>query len=96
MGKDEPHVVSVDGLHLDVIPEGVMIAFDNIDKPGIVGKVGTILGKRDINIASLHMGRSSPGGRAMSVYNVDSPVPPDALKELTALDELSNVRVVTL
>lgn len=96
MGKDEPHVVAVDGLHLDVIPEGVMIAFDNVDTPGIVGKVGTILGKRNINIASLHMGRSAPGGRAMSVYSVDSPVLPDALKELTALAELSDVRVVTL
>ncbi len=96
IGKGEPHVVAVDGLHLDIIPEGVMITFSNVDRPGIVGKVGMILGRNKINIAGLHLGRIAIGKRAVSIFSVDNPVPPNVLKELTALDELADVRVVTI
>jgi D-3-phosphoglycerate dehydrogenase len=61
-----------------------------------VGKVGTILGRNKINIAKLHLGRVEPGKRALSIYSVDGPVPPRILKELSALKELSDVKVVTI
>jgi len=73
-----------------------MITFSNVDRPGIVGKVGMILGRNKINIAGLHLGRIAIGKRAVSIFSVDNPVPPNVLKELTALDELADVRVVTI
>ncbi len=96
IGKDEPHVVAIDGLHLDIVPEGVMITFANVDRPGIVGKVGTILGRAKINIAGLHLGRIAIGRRAVSIFSVDNPVAPKVLAELAHLDELMDVRVVTI
>ncbi|MEK7475693.1 MAG: phosphoglycerate dehydrogenase [Candidatus Coatesbacteria bacterium] len=96
IGKDEPHVVGVDGLHLDILPEGVMITFQNDDRPGIVGKVGTILGTHHINIAGLHVCRPTPGQRAFSIFNVDNPVSDQVARELSRLAELANLRVVTV
>lgn len=94
IGKTEPHLVAVDGLHLDVVPGGSMITFTNVDRPGIVGRVGTILGRHKVNIAGLHLGRVSIGKRAVSIFSVDPPVPPAVLTELAALPELSDVRLV--
>jgi D-3-phosphoglycerate dehydrogenase len=96
IGKEEPHVVAIDGLWLDIVPEGVMITFSNDDRPGIVGKVGTILGNHRVNIAGLNVGRPAPGERAMSVYKVDPPVPDRVLGELSRLAELSDLHVVTV
>jgi len=94
--KREPHIVSIDGLHLDIIPTGVMIIYSNVDRPGIVGRVGRILGDGGINIAGLHLGRIAIGKKAVSIFTVDDPVPPKVLAELSALDELSDVRVVNI
>jgi len=96
IGKNEPHIVAVDGLHLDVVPQGVMITFSNVDRPGIVGKVGTILGRNRINIAGLHLGRLAVGKRSVSIFSVDNPVPPSVLAELAKVAELSDVKVVTV
>jgi D-3-phosphoglycerate dehydrogenase len=96
IGKREPHVVSIDGLHLDIVPQGHMLIFTNVDRPGIVGKVGTILGKARINIAGLHLGRISVGKRSVSIFSVDEAVPPAVLKDLSAIEELADVTVVSV
>jgi D-3-phosphoglycerate dehydrogenase len=96
IGKREPHVVSIDGLHLDIVPDGHMLIFTNVDRPGIVGKVGTILGKARVNIAGLHLGRMETGKRSVSIFSVDDPVPPAVLKELSALEDLADVTVVSV
>lgn len=96
IGRDEPHVVAIDGLHLDIVPQGTMITFTNVDRPGIVGRVGTILGKAKINIAGLHLGRIAIGKKAVSIFSVDNAVDPAVLKELAKLPELTEVRVVTI
>jgi len=96
IGHREPHIVAVDGLHLDVVPQGNMIVFTNTDKPGIVGKVGTILGKAGMNIAGLHVGRIQQGKPAVSIFSVDGRVPAEVVNELSALTELSHVRVVSI
>jgi len=95
-GKDEGHVVAIDGLRLDIVPRGVMITFSNVDRPGIVGRVGTILGTHRVNIAGLHVGRPAPGARAVSIFQVDPPVPDAVMKELSRLAELSDLRLVTV
>ncbi len=96
IGKDEPRLLELDGYHLDFAPEGAMITFANEDKPGVVGKVGTILGKNGINIAELHIGRIASAKRALCVCSTDSPVPNEVLRELGNLEEITDIRLVTV
>jgi D-3-phosphoglycerate dehydrogenase len=73
-----------------------MLLVDNIDVPGIVGQIGSILGKNSINIAGMTFGREKPGGRAITVLNVDNPVSEDVLDEIKKSSNIKNVRLIKL
>jgi D-3-phosphoglycerate dehydrogenase len=91
-----PRIVKVNGKHVEAKPEGVIFLFENRDRPGIVGHVGTLLGKHEVNIAGMSLSRNEAGGEALTVLNLDS-VPGEALiKELTAEGDISGVQVVQL
>ncbi len=64
--------------------------------PGVIGRVGTLLGARGINIAEWRLGRIAPGGEALSFINLDTPAPPDVLAELVRLEGVNRVRQVEL
>src|SRR6202022_3982771 len=70
----EPRVVRIDAFRVDLVPEGRFLVSAHEDRPGIVGKVGTILGEHDVNIASMLVCRDAPRGRAMMILAVDDPV----------------------
>ena len=70
--------------------------FNNQDRPGIVGYVGTLLSKHNVNIANLSLSRDHAGGHALSVFHVDSEPPTELLDELRRDAVFSNVRVVKL
>ena len=80
-----PRLVSVNKRRIDAIPDGQMLVLENRDVPGIIGSVGTCLGKHGINIAAMNWGRLKEGGDAMTVLNMDQPIPADVLKELLGL-----------
>jgi D-3-phosphoglycerate dehydrogenase len=88
--------VQLDGFRLDAQPEGIILVMENADVPGVIGRVGTMLGKRGINIAEWRLGRTAPGGRALSFINLDTPAPPDVLTELNRLEGVTGLRQVTL
>lgn len=96
VGKDSPRIVLIDDLRVDVTPEGVMVVYTNVDKPGVIGHVGTILGKNKINIAAMQVGRKSSGGEAVTVVNVDADVPEIALKEIREFPGITDVQCVRL
>jgi len=73
-----------------------MIFFIYEDRPGIIGKVGTILGEHDINIATMEVGRKAAGGDALMGLTVDSPVPPDVLASVGEAIDAHTIRAVTL
>jgi D-3-phosphoglycerate dehydrogenase len=74
----------------------VVFLMNNKDRPGIVGHIGTLMGKHGVNIASMSLSRDESGGQAMTVLNLDS-VPPQALLDEIGKDkDISNVRVVKL
>jgi D-3-phosphoglycerate dehydrogenase len=92
---DEPRIVDVDGLRIDVIPEGTILVSWSRDEPGFIGKVGTLLGDRGINIATWRTGRSGKGEKALSFISVDSDVPDEIitkLAELAWVERISKVR----
>ncbi|MNM84587.1 D-3-phosphoglycerate dehydrogenase [compost metagenome] len=85
-------IVQIDKFPVDVAPEGHLIFISHNDKPGIIGHVGTLLGKNDVNIASMQVGRKLIGGEAIMVLTVDKEVTKDVLDELTKLPELNKAQ----
>ena len=85
-GKREPRLVRLDEFHLDAIPEGSMLIVSNDDRPGMVGRIGTALGAASVNIAYLSLGRDRSGGRAIAIFNLDSPVSDDLLGQIARID----------
>lgn len=94
--KKDPRIVRIDDFTVEIIPEGNMLLMYNIDKPGVIGNIGTVLGKNNINIARMHFGREKAGGRAISVVNIDSPVTDKILSEIKQLPNILDVKVINL
>jgi len=94
--KLEPRIVRINSMPVEVIPSGVLFIMTNKDRPGIVGYIGTLMGKHNVNIASMSLSRDVAGGHALTVLNLDS-IPPQALLDEVQKDrDISNVKVVTL
>lgn len=84
--KEEIRLVDFFGYKLDFEPTPYVVAIQNIDKPGIIGKIGTILGERDINIAAMQWSRNRKGEKAVSFVSVDSVVCEEILEVLRGID----------
>ncbi len=72
---DEAHIVQLDGYWVDFVPQGYVMLTRHRDRPGMIGKVGTLLGALDVNIASMQVARDNPRGEAIMVLTLDDPVP---------------------
>ncbi|HXD99482.1 MAG TPA: phosphoglycerate dehydrogenase [Candidatus Acidoferrum sp.] len=92
----EPRFVAIDGFSLEAVPQGFMLVFANQDVPGVVGRIGTLCGHHGINIAGMQLGRERRGGRAVSILNLDDPMPPVALDEIRAMPDIVFARLVRL
>ncbi len=92
---DSPRVVSIDGFPIEIKPEGAMLICTNYDRPGAVGRVGTVLGEAGVNIISMQLSRVGEDGLAMFALTVDRTPPEEVLqllKEMT--DVIHSLRVV--
>lgn len=96
LAPGEPRILKLGGLRIDVRPQGKMIVIANNDAPGVIGRVGTLLGKSGVNIADMRVGRRSSHGEAVMVLNVDEEAPPSVRAELTRLDGVRRVHWVEL
>jgi D-3-phosphoglycerate dehydrogenase len=83
--KGRSRIVAVGGYTMDMIPEGYVIVSRHLDKPGVIGRASTILGKCNINIAGMQVGRVHPGEQAIMILNIDSEVPPEVMEEIRGL-----------
>jgi D-3-phosphoglycerate dehydrogenase len=95
-GGGHLRLVDVDGVEVDTIPQGNVLLVRNEDTPGIVGRVGTVLGAHGVNIARMGLGRKPGSGRAIMLIEVDSEVPAAALAELSKLPGLREARFLKL
>ncbi len=95
-GADTVRVVKIDGFRMEAVPEGHILMLHNRDVPGVVGRVGTLLGERGINIAGIELGRERVGGMALSLIHVDDPVPAEVLAELRTLPQIISAQVLRL
>jgi D-3-phosphoglycerate dehydrogenase len=89
-------IVEVDRFSLDRPLAGDVLITHHRDKPGLIGRVGTILGRHEVNIAGMQVGRHHRGGEAIMVLNVDDMIPGDALLEILAIEDVNTAYVVSL
>jgi D-3-phosphoglycerate dehydrogenase len=94
--RREPRIVQVDGFDLEAHAEGWMVVLSNDDVPGVIGRIGTLFGAHGINIAGMQLGRQQPGGRAVSILNLDGAVSDAVLAELRALPNIRSATLVRL
>lgn len=89
-------LLGVDNIGIEVPLEGNLIYIRNRDVPGVVGKVGSLLGQHSVNIANFALGRIGPDADAMAVVQVDAPAPETVLQKLRELVEIQEVRAIQL
>jgi D-3-phosphoglycerate dehydrogenase len=95
-GDQYLRLVQLGPYHLDSYLDGNMLIFTHRDVPGLIGFIGTIFGKHNVNIAQMTVGRQLPGGEAIAVLNLDSPPAEEALQEVRAHPQISSLSVVRL
>ncbi|MGO4276414.1 ACT domain-containing protein, partial [Paenibacillus sp. TAF58] len=89
-------IVRIDQYPVDFAAEGNLLLISHNDKPGIIGRVGTLLGSNNVNIATMQVGRKVIGGSAIMVLTIDKSAPAEVLADLTTQAEIVNVRALTV
>ncbi|HYA36003.1 MAG TPA: phosphoglycerate dehydrogenase [Candidatus Binataceae bacterium] len=96
VGNRAVRLIRIDGYHVEAVPEGYFLMLHNRDVPGVVGALGTILGQSGINIAGLDLGRDRVGGMALSLVQVDNPVPAAVLERLKTVAAITSANLLKL
>ena len=93
----EVHIVQINDFWIDIVPTGGCFLFcDHIDQPGLVGAIGSITGKSDINISSMHLSRLQPRGKALMILALDQPLSEEQRQEILALPGIHTAKAVKL
>ena len=90
----DPRVVSLDGHNFNIMPYGHLLVWWNLDHPGVIGKVGTLLGDHEVNIAGMQLGRDAWGGNAISIVSIDGAVSDELLAHIKGIPGMVDVRRV--
>ena len=97
IGKaNQPRIVKINGREVEVAAEGQLLVLENVDQPGMVGEVGTILGKDKVNIADMSLSRLTPGGTAYMVVRVDHEPSESARKIIKGHTAIKQAKFVQL
>jgi D-3-phosphoglycerate dehydrogenase len=94
--KDMPKITKISSLDVEISPEKYILLIYNVDKPGIIGAIGSVLGKNNINIGGMDVARDTCGGNAITVISVDSEVPANVLQEIKEIPGVSKIKFITL
>ncbi len=91
-----PRIVEVNSSPVDIVPEGYFLLIAHMDKPGMIGKVGTVLGDADVNIASMEVARANPRGPAMMILELDEDLPTEVLRKVRQIKDLKSAISIKL
>ncbi|WP_262173654.1 phosphoglycerate dehydrogenase [Saccharococcus sp. Marseille-Q5394] len=89
-------IVKVDDYVVDVVPDGHLLFIKHKDQPGAIGRVGTLLAQKNINIATMQVGRSTVGGDAIMMLTIDNGVEQTEIGDLTELGDIYEVKAIDL
>lgn len=91
-----PRIVYLNDFVIDFLPEGNMLYIQHMDRPGVVGRVGKILGDQEVNIATMQVGRKQAGGEAIMVLSFDKPLNDHQITTLAAVDDIVSINRINL
>jgi D-3-phosphoglycerate dehydrogenase len=91
-----PRFVRVDDLHLDLAPSGAILVTDHTDRPGVIGEIGTLLGRSGVNIQRLELGTAKGGARAQGFLSLDQAPDEATLEAIRALEAIEGAQLVQL
>jgi D-3-phosphoglycerate dehydrogenase len=94
-GAKDLRIVEIEGFRVDVEPEGRALMARHHDQPGMIGKVGTLLGKNAVNIAGMQVGRHEQGGTALMILTVDDDIPQPVLADVLKIDGMQTAKPIT-
>jgi D-3-phosphoglycerate dehydrogenase len=95
--RGETHIVRIDDFYPDIIPTGGYFLFsDHLDRPGLIGALGAITGRADVNISSMQLARLQQRGKAMVILALDEPLSEKYRQEVLDLPEVYSARVVRI
>jgi D-3-phosphoglycerate dehydrogenase len=89
-------ITEINGFRIEAIPHGHMLVTRNHDVPGVIGRIGTMLGEHNVNISRFHLGRRERGGEAMAVIETDAPLKDETLEELRSFNQVISARQIEL
>ncbi|MDA8189220.1 MAG: phosphoglycerate dehydrogenase [Dehalococcoidales bacterium] len=93
--RDRPHIVRINHHWVDIVPSsGYLLFTDHDDRPGVIGKVATLLGRAGVNISYIQASRVEPRGEQMMVLGVDDQISDDVFREVLQISEIRSARVV--
>ncbi|HVG39322.1 MAG TPA: ACT domain-containing protein, partial [Pyrinomonadaceae bacterium] len=95
-GQNEGRITEIDGFRIEAIPAGHMLLMHNKDVPGVIGRVGTILGESGVNISRFHLGRRERGGEAVAVIETDAPIGAETIDALRSFEHVISTRQIEL
>jgi D-3-phosphoglycerate dehydrogenase len=94
--RGKPFIVRIDQYWMDIVMEGYQLLAFHQDRPGLIGEVGQVTGRHDINIAFMGLGRLEPRGDALMALTLDEPASPEVQAEIEALKDIHSVRLLEL
>ncbi len=97
VAHDGPHIVEINDFWVDVSPgEGYLLLAENLDRPGMIGRLGTFLGEKDINVSFMRVGREQARSRALMVLGLDDAISPETLAEIASIPNIFSARVAQI
>lgn len=96
LDRKEPHIVQINEYRLNFVPAGYLVIMGSYDRPGVIGRVGTLLSSHNVNIASWHTGRAEPGGHTLTILTLDEEIPEAVFDELRQLDFVRHAHQVRI
>jgi len=94
--ENRARIVAIDGFSMEIEPAGIIIVIKNYDKPGVIGLVGTILGKNNINIADFRLARKKGGKEALALVKIDAPASPSVVDKLSQISGILYIKQIKL
>ena len=94
--RGEPHITGIDSYSVDFVPTGSLLLDQHVDQPGVIGRIGTLLGDAQINISFVQVGREAKGGYALMVLGLDERIPPEVVGRIKAIPSIRSARSINL
>jgi D-3-phosphoglycerate dehydrogenase len=91
-----PRIVSINSRPVEARPHGVVLVLENTDRPGMVGRIGNLLGDHGVNIATMSLSRNQAGGTALTVLNLDTAPDEALLEQIRAIDDIHSAQAIEL